>query len=72
MTLNIIEVEVGIFALFIGLSLSTSFVCYQNMAKFGIVIGGIIVAISVPTLIYFCFQLWDEMINFNDDLPEAE
>ena len=72
MTLNIIEVEVAIFALFIGLKFSTSFNFYQSTAKFVVVIIGIIMAISIPTLIYFCFQLWYEMINLNDDLPEAE
>ena len=65
LTLYIIEVEVGIFALFIA------FHFYLRNKEDWVNGMLIIAAFSVPILI-FCFQLLYEMINLNDDLPEAE
>ena len=65
LTLYIIEVEVGIFALFI------TFHFYLRNKEDVLMVMIIIAAFSVPIMI-FCIQLLNEMINLNDDLPEAE
>ena len=70
MTLNIIEVEVGSFALFVFNWFIGKYFYIRNKEDV-LKVMIIIVAFSVPIMI-FCFQLLYEMINLNDDLPEAE
>ena len=70
LTLNIIEVEVGSFALFVFNWFIAKYFYLRNKEDV-LKVMIIIVAFSVPIMI-FCIQLLNEMINLNDDLPEAE